>query len=383
MPALKVHVRPPHKHKGLLMLGAVYGLACGCPLVPFVREVEPVFNWLANNVRVVGPMQAVMAFMLCVVLAPFVVCAAYMARSCQHNKSVYLVGQVAGSSYVVGIFATACLLEGPPPPQWTPYLLVLGMSVGGGVAAGLLGLLFNGLHVNFISVLLEQDGTLCVECGYCVAHSPSDRCPECGVSRDTPIRPLGRIYACGELLAKHSGKTKYAFCALIVCAVSTFLWHEMPVWKFSSRFETDDSVVQNSSHRPGGLNQGFTRGALDISRPIENDALGRVLIIQQYRRSYFGSPRLQVRVGHVVSMPGGGTRTFRYLMDGVPRIVCELDERQTEHAMENGIPGTLVRALIKAADDAGWVPSGAGATAKPDVVVSADGHFPALENDEK
>jgi len=383
MPALKVHVRPPHRHKGLLMLGVVYGFACGCLFVGFITEAEPILNWIGNNIRVIGTVQAVTVFVLCVFLAPLIVCVSYMARFCQHDKSVYFVGQVTGSSYVVGIFTTACLLQGLPPPEWTTYLIFLGVSVGGGVAAGLLGLLFNGLHVNFISVLLEQDGTLCVKCGYCVTHAPSDRCPECGLSKATPIKPLGRIYTCGELLARHSGKTKYAFFVLIVCAASTFLWHEMPVWKFSSRFETDDSVVQRTSHRPAGLNQGFARGALDISRPIENDGQGRVLIIQQYRRSYFDSPRLQVRIGQVVSMPGGGTRTFRYLMDGVPRIVCELDERQTEHAMDKGIPRSLAEALLKAADDAGWVPSGVAATGKSEVVVSADGHFPELENGEQ
>lgn len=346
MPALKVHVRPPHRHKGLLILGAVYGLACGCFFFTFIKEAEPIFNWIASNIRVIGATQAVMVFVLCVLLAPFIVCAAYMARFCQHKKSVYLVLQVAGSSFVVGISATACLLEGLPPHQWATYLLFVGWTVGGGVAAGLLGLLFNGLHVNFMSVLQEQDGTLCVKCGYCVAHSPSDRCPECGVSRDTPITPLGRTYACGELLVEHSRKTKYAFCALVVFAVSTFVWHEMPVWKFSSRFETDDSVVRHALYRRGARNQVTYRHALDISRPIENDAQGRVLVIQQYRRSYFDSPRLQVRIGQVVSMPGGGTGTYRYLQDGVPRIVCELDERQTQHAMDDGIPSTLARALM-------------------------------------
>ena len=78
-------------------------------------------------------------------------------------------------------------------------------------------------------------------------------------------------------------------------------------------------------------------------------------------------------------MSSGGNSTFRYFMDGVPRIVCELDERQTEHAIDNGVPDTLAKALIDAADDAGWVSSGVAATGKSDVVVSADGHFPELE----
>lgn len=383
MPALKVHVRPPHRHKGLYMLGVVYGFACGGLFVVSAIEAEPVFDWLARNIRVMGYMQAVMVISICAFMAPLVPCAAYMSRSCQHNRPVYFAGQLVGSSYAFGCFVTMCLLEGPPPPDQGFYWTFAGVMVGLGVAIGLLGLLFSALYVNFVSVLLEQDGTLCVKCGYCVAHVPSDRCPECGVSKDTPIRSLGRIYACAELLARHSGKAKYSFGALVVCVASALAWHHMPVWRFSHRFKTDDSVVQSDYHSPAGRQDEYEDDSLNISRPIANEAKGRVLIVQFYRRGRFGSPRLQVRIGQVIVMPGGANSSYRYLLDGVPRVVCELDVRQTELAMDDGIPETLVHALIDAADEAGWVPLGPGVTGKPDVVVSADGHFPALENGEE
>ena len=374
MPALKVHVRPPHKHKGLMILCALYGVCCGVAFAGFTRIIEGL-NF--------GPSVGLAIFLVLMFMAPLLGAAMYLARYCQHKGPVYLAGQVAGTCYCAGIILTLFMIEGATPRDtpWWAYVLMAGVAVGNGVMAGLINLLFRTVCFNGISVLKEQDGTLCVICGYCVVHSPSDYCPECGTLKSVPVRPLGLPFRFGAHLDKHARLLGYGAAGVAVVVVSVLIWHSIPVWRFAARFETADSVVQNSFHRAALGSYELVQNALDIGNSIENDPQGRVLIIQQYRRSTFEGPLLQVRIGCVVSMPGGGTRTFRYLLDGVPRVLCELDERETDHAMAGGIPGSLVEALVKAADDAGWMPTSPAAPVqpKPDVVVSADGHFPEFE----
>jgi hypothetical protein len=85
-----------------------------------------------------------------------------------------------------------------------------------------------------------------------------------------------------------------------------------------------------------------------------------------------GEPDMEVRLGTEWRLPNGAILP----VDGTPIVLCDLNRAQSEWAIANGMPDSLVDELVKAATAVGW-PTG---SAQP-VVVDAGPHFPALATD--
>lgn len=389
MPATRVRVRPPHRHKGLFILWALYGISCGALFAVFMEKMQRVWSYLAFKLSGTLGFAAVPVVITLLLFTPPCCAALYMARCCQHRGPVYLSGQIVGTCYGIGIMIAILFVKGGPSTHtpWWGYLFIAGLIVGGGVFMGLIGLLFSAVYYHFVAVLVEQDGTLCVTCGYPAAHSPSDRCSECGTSRDTPMAPFGRIYRFADYLGHHARSLLYVVLVVLVGTVGVVIWHDLPVWRFTARFAGGRSPAR-AVHIPAGGYHPQTSMAvgIELNRGIAGGPAGAVLVIQQYRDTYFRAPRIQIRLAQWINLGviGPWKQPLGYHQDGIPRIVCDLDADQTRHVMEHDIPEGLIDALVAAANEAGWTPmptTGPWLQGKPDVVILPDVYFPGVQSD--
>ena len=390
MPALRVHVRPPHKHTGLMILCAFYGITFGCIPVLLGRVGPWLAIWLifAQGMWGFGAIMSIIMF--CGILVPPVIVACSLARSCQHKLPTFLCGQVLGSCIgVPGSISQFFLFPGSMllSPWWQHLVQVLGCLVAGAVV-GLAFLLVRFLYVNFVSVLVEQDGTLCVKCGYCIAQSPSERCSECGAPVDTALRQLGRVQRFAEFLGSRTRQMAYLATLLVAAGAAFLVWHQLPVWRFSSTIAREEQFIISQYVPAGGQSTGFFEFGPEIGREIEVGSVVGLLVVHLHRPAFYKQPLVQLRVATKVPWPGAvgiAGQPAYYFLNGVPRVVCELNQVQTRYVLKHDIPQRLIDALVEAAEEAGWVPSSFAAPVrpKPDVVVSADGHFPALEKGEE
>ncbi|MCH8965340.1 MAG: hypothetical protein IIB58_10290 [Planctomycetes bacterium] len=390
MPALKVHVRPPHKHTGLMILCAFYGIPIGCIAVLLGRFGHLLAAWLESMLYMWGPGVLMPIIVTCGSLGAPLIVACSLARSCQHKWPTFLCGQIVGSCIgVAGPISQFFLFpRSMPLREWWDYLETVVAGLGFGAVMGLGFLLVRFLYVNFVSVLVEQDGTLCVECGYCIAQSPSKRCSECGAPVDTPLRQLGRIQRFAEFLGSRARQMVYLATLLVAAGAAFLVWHQLPVWRFSSTIAREEQFIISQYVPAGGQSTGFFELGPEIGREIEVGSVVGLLVVHLHRPAFYKQPLVQLRVATKVPWPGAvgiAGQPAYYFLNGVPRVVCELNQVQTRYVLKHDIPQRLIDALVEAAEEAGWVPSSFGAPVrpKPDVVVSADGHFPALEKGEE
>ncbi|MCH8970109.1 MAG: hypothetical protein IIA66_13455 [Planctomycetes bacterium] len=390
MPALRVYVRPPHKHTGLMILCAFYGITFGCIPVLLGRVGPWLAIWLifAQGMWGFGAIMSIIMF--CGILVPPVIVACSLARSCQHKLPTFLCGQVLGSCIgVPGSISQFFLFPGSMllRPWWQHLVQVLGCLVAGAVV-GLSFLLVRFMYVNFVSVLVEQDGTLCVKCGYCIAQSPSERCSECGAPVDTALRQLGRVQRFAEFLGSRTRQMAYLAAFLVSVGAAFLAWHHLPVWRFSSTIAREEQYTISQYVPVGGQSRGVLGLGPEVAREVTIGTLTGVLVVHLHRPAFYKAPLVQLRLATKVPFPGVvgiASQSGYFLLDGIPRVVCELNEIQTRSVLKHDIPQRLIDALVEAAEEAGWTPATftPPVLPKPDIVVAADGHFPASENGEK
>ncbi len=390
MPALKVHVRPPHKHKGLMILCAFYGITFGCIAVLLGRFGPWATIWFASVQSVLGPGVLMPIIMFGGIVVPPLIVACSLARSCQHKWPTFLFGQVLGSCIaVVGSISQFFLFSGSILlSEWWQNLVQVLACLFFGAVTGMGFLLVRFLYVNFVSVLVEQDGTLCVKCGYCIARSPSKRCSECGTRVETPVRRLGRIQRLAEFLGSHARQMAYLAALLVTVGAAFVVWHQLPVWRFSRTIAGEEQFTFSQYVPVGGQSSGLFDIGPETGREVEVGSSVGSLIAHLHRPAFYKAPLVQLRLATRVSFgaPAGNTgQPNYYFQEGDPRVVCELNEAQTRHVLKHDIPQGLIDALVEAAEEAGWaqVTLAAPWPTKPDVVVAADGHFPELENGEE
>lgn len=256
-----------------------------------------------------------------------------------------------------------------------------------GAVTGMGFLLVRFLYVNFVSVLVEQDGTLCVKCGYCIARSPSKRCSECGTPVETPVRRLGRIQRLAEFLGSRARQMAYFATLLVTAGVAFVVWHQLPVWRFSSTIAGEEQFTFSQYVPLGGQSRGLFDIGPEIGRAVDVGSSAGFLITHLHRPAFYKEPLVQLRLATKVSFGGPAGTTGQpnyYFQEGDPRVICELDEAQTRHVLKHDIPQGLIDAMVEAAEAAGWSPVtlAAPVPSKSIVVVSAEGHFPELEKGE-
>jgi len=382
MPAIRVRVRPAHKHKGLLILWSLLGIFSG---IFFTTILMPLVEEIASGLGTSFLYYCVQVGFMIVAFMPPLFVGLYMGRCCQHKKYAFLSGQLVSSLYVLAIFLSLLFAKRGNIIMVadSSLLLFLAFVLLAGLISGLANLLINWVYINYVSHLVVQDGSLCVNCGYVVIHSPSEVCSECGTPKEAPITSFGGTYHFAEFLGRRYRILLLFVLILILFATSVFLMENIPIWKFCAKFAGDGELHMAYYQPAGGSTSSLDSNFVEVHRILNDDAQGRVLIILCYHEKFLGEPLIQLRIGELKTFPGmSGQHTFHY--DGTPRVVCELDEQQTKYIMGNDIPESLIEEMIKAADDAGWKPYPTAPPWpqwQPDVVVLANKHFPPIEVD--
>ena len=323
MPALKVHVRPPHRHRGLMILCAFYGITFSCIAVLLGRFGLLLAVWLASVQSRWGPGVIMAIIMIGGVFVPPLIVACSLARSCQHKWPTYLCGQIVGSCMAAaGQISQYFLFPGSYRfSEWWEHLVTVLGCLAFGAAAGLGYLLVRFLYVNFVSVLVEQDGTLCVKCGYCIARSSSERCSECGAPVDTPLRELGRIQRFAEFLGSHATRIGCLAILLVATGAAFLVWHQLPVWRFSSTIAGEEEFSYSAYVPAGGRSTGGFGLWPQIGREVEFGSSVGLLVVLLHRPAFYNEPLVQLRIATQLPVPGAigtGGQPAYYMLDGVP-----------------------------------------------------------------
>ncbi len=376
----RVRVRLPHNHKGLLILSGSLGIFYGI-IVHYCSG-----SWVAS-------LETGLEIMSLLLLGWW---GWYMSRNCQHPGPVFLSGLLIGSCGIAAIVIPYIVFHpsgdsGFLCPPWYEDLLCLAAIPLGGAAIGLVYLLFRFIHVHFISQLIITDGTLCGYCGYIVAYSPSDRCPECGSLKETPIVPHGRVYVLGEFLAhRRWRRIAVILLGLIVLGVGYYGWYQYPFYRFAAKYEKLGGYqIDWISDRLGD------RSIATYERLLLSAFYTTTCLRINLRRSgFFGSAEIEIRLVYktnssslikVLLNPAGALLKPQEYWEGDPHIVCRLNARQSRYVLENDIPGSLREVFYDTANQVGWregdsagilLPAREKAPTMKDVIIPAEEHFP-------
>lgn len=371
MPATRVRVRPPHNHKGLMILWALFGVACGVVMAL-------VGGWLGDLLlkgltQFLGPgwLSVGITVFSAINIAPPLLVGLYMARCCQHKRFAYWAGQICATGYVLTFFVACELLDmGPRIHNWNEFFYALSLSVGAGVLAGLAGLLTSWIYREFVAQLIEQDGTLCTSCAYCIDHAPTERCPECGTPKNTPTKGFGRIYHFAEFLGHSWRRLKYPFILAFLVSLTAYTWHMYPSWRFYAKF----GGYHATSPVYGPVTEEATVRVLQATRILSQDAKRRTMIVQLRRRGFLDHGHIHLCVDFLKPRNPSGNAS-PWIRQVISRITCDLDQRQTNYVLDHEIPQSLIDEMLRALDE--FSPPVEPMISTPILVISPDGHFPA------
>lgn len=289
---------------------------------------------------------------LVLVLTPMVLPGLYMARCCQHRRAVFgggalLGGVYAGSYYVVQL---ARYGWGTPGSAYVGALFVAAL-------VGTTHLAMLAFYRKYVGKLVIYDGTQCVGCGYCVSQTTSAVCPECGLARDTPMKPFGRIYCFAQGLRRHWLLYAVILATAAMGAVGTLAWRTWPVWQIRQRLTIESEGIIGSGRRVF---------VVDIPEDI------RSLTIDFDYSNPMGDHGMVIRLSTLINAATGGWHD-----EGTVRVHARLNPVQVRAVLDGGLPDLLVRAMLDAADAAGWQPPPPGGMFPPGPLVTIDpaAHF--------
>ncbi len=291
---------------------------------------------------------------LVLVLTPMVLPGLYMARCCQHRGVVFAGGALVGGVYAGSSFAVQVARYGwAGPGSAFAVLSVLFVAALVGTAH----VVMLAFYRRYVGRLIIYDGTQCVGCGYCVSHTTSAECPECGLARDTPMKPFGRIYRFAQGLRRHR-----VLCALILAtgataAVGTLAWRTWPVWQLRATLPIEFEGIMGRGRRVF---------VVDIPQEI------RSVAIDFDYSDPMGDLGMVIRLSTLINAATGGWDD-----EGTVRVHARLSPAQARAVLDGGVPDSLVRAMLDAADAEGWQPPPPGGMFPPGPVIDIDpdAHF--------
>ncbi len=358
-----------------LLVGAVVGLTFSLiSFAPFVQS--GMVNWggllRISLIGIFGPLSLSLVVLSClsqrkilVVASGYAFC--FAAVFVALIRFIAVVGASDGLS-LVGLLAL-CL---------TSLLIAL---VGGSIAIAVLAMM-RTVGV----VVLEQDGTLCPNCGYNLVPRDVVRCSECG--QDPQLR-RGRSMPLTRFLYGHA---RLILIVVLVISGTATVHHLFtvigPLKRFHDQFESSEFGFTFSRMTSDDYYQdGVTWSAEGFTQVLSNDPTRAIVVLYAPGASR-SQPIMQIRLHWAQkSKAGFPPATF----DGVPAIMTNLNWEQAEFVIERGsVPQSLIEALLEAATEVGWpaappTPGPFGqitqsynwnGPARP-VIVIADSHFPA------
>lgn len=358
-----------------LLVGAAVGLTFS--LIFFARLVQNgMVNWggllRISLIGIFGPLSLSLVVLSCLSQRKILVVASGYAF-CFAAVFVALIrffAVLGGSEGLsLGALLALCL---------TSLLIAL---LGGSIAIAVLAMM-RSVGV----VVLEQDGTLCPNCGYKLVPRDVVRCSECG--RDPQLR-RSRSRRLTRFLYGHA---RLILIVVLVISGTATVHHLVtvigPLKRFHDQFESSEfGVTYSRMASDDHYQDGVTWPAQGLTQVLSNDPTRAILILYAPGASW-SQPIMQIRL-HWAQKPKAGFPATT--LDGLPAVMTNLNKEQAEFVIEHGsVPQTLIDALLEAATEVGWpatrpTPGPFGqitqsynwnGPARP-VIVIADSHFPA------
>lgn len=366
-----IRVCPPYRTQGMVPSCASLGLVVGIALsLVMVRPSLPILGLLLDSFLIGRPLAALLA-------AALVggVLAVRFSRRCQRIWPVYRAGHAYWSSCFAGLWLTSVLLapgSGAVPLFW--YAVIIAAALVIGTVGGFTNLLIRQLSLLFLQVI-EQDGTLCWQCGYRVGSPPTGpRCPECGTAT-TWKKPLPILDRIGSLAKRRWPVVVGTLgVACIIALVGLYRHTISPKQRFAEALADNDNQMSGAMVGTRTTTSHLAWEATGVWRDIRADQT-KVLMVLYEPHPDPQQPPMQLRIGSLTAVRLGPSVPT----DGTPFVVCDLNDEQSKYALVNGVPESLIDAMVKAANDASWSPLPPGIASL--VVVSATEHFPATGAD--
>lgn len=307
---------------------------------------------------------------------------------CQRRLPIALCGYVFsfGAILVAGIrFINMTGSAGHTllPAMLIPlFILSLLLASIGAVLAIVICMLLKATLV----VVLEQDGTLCANCGYKLMIPNATCCSECGAETHKHQTKCGALRNSISFLYRRSRYlTIIVFLVTTIFSVRYLLVAVAPMMIFNSKFLGSEYNFIGGYMLSGDYyNNGFVTWKTSGYTKIIKANTTKAIVIYYEPVPKQSQPIMQIRLLWAQNIaPGFAPATF----DGVPAVMANLNKEQAEYVIENGIPQTLIDAMLKASSDASWptkVPAlGArftvgnwdGSPTRP-VIVQAEPHSP-------
>jgi hypothetical protein len=339
MSHLRVRVRPPHSHRGLLVLSAVIAAVLVVPTAVFSATwmylPQAIFlrgNWLLIiNLTQLG-----------LILVPFFTFVVWLSRQCQHTSWV----AATGAAYWFVLVLMVLLANSLSMPHWgfdPLHQLLMAFAVAsliGAVAA----IVVMKIYRMFFRRVIEQDGTLCSACGYPVSRSKSANCPECGEQHRpaTTTRGERAIAACAR-----NGRA--ILVAMLVLFTLGYGWAILAERQHRTLGENFGDMWIRSD-RPAFFDD--DRSASAVYRPIRIGRHDAEAILMLEQTHAFCRPDLELRIAYVQS----GQDVWPFAQHGSAIITIAVPREQFREVLRHGPPDTAIARLIETAETEGWLP---------------------------
>jgi hypothetical protein len=249
-----------------------------------------------------------------------------------------------------------------------------------GLIGGLIGLALLWVTRLVLFVTQEQDGQWCWRCGYRTGSERITVCPECGTPVDAARFKWNRLHRC-VALGRRVGWIGAALLVLLGVAYIAANWSDRiaPAARFAERMGRFGTIACGNYYAPGSSPVSLGTPCLGAARlPLDPASALDLLVVYRPDVSPGGTVmQLQlfkvvgVSVVKVLGMPGDVTEASQ----GVPRILCDLNDEQAEEVMEHGVPQSLKDAMLKATAGVSWDGWAGTAPVPADVRVDPAPHF--------
>lgn len=263
-------------------------------------------------------------------------CALAHAWFCERPRTVVVSGALLAAVFFFTM-VKAVLLPSSFLELGTLAGGILFVAACGGAVTYLVCKLARTVVIRFVT----QDGSRCPSCAYDVAHLPDrDKCPECGTDVS------GTLHADESALATYNQNSPYVLAILLLLVLGLPLARAVPTFFFLRQFTQyiSDTGAQEMYSNIIVSTHEWARGRGAIF-PVPQDPAKVVLLVAAYR----SEPVMQIRL----CWTSPWNPAFPPI-DGLPPIVCNLDRRSADQVVEDGVPSSLILAMLEASEQANW-----------------------------
>lgn len=324
------------------------------------------------------------------ILGPLLLFAVILSCLCQRRTIAVASGYAFcfGAVFVASFYLVNTTF-GEPIAVLVSVLPLCILSLFLATVGGVLAPVVCSVVKEFFVEVVEQDGTLCPNCGYKLVPRDIQRCPECGKDPNQHQATPSALSQLSMFLYRHS--RRITIVVLILLASKT-VHHSLtavgPMMRFYDRFDMYSyGTTSADMYGEDFYQDSVTWRATGFTQILPDDPTRAILVLYAPGVSW-SQPIMQIRL-HLAMKPKAGFPTST--IDGAPVVMTNLNKEQAEFVIEHGsVPQSLIDALLEAAAEVGWpaTPPTSGpfgqislsynwdGPARP-VIVAANSHFAA------